>query len=81
MPSALKKGNPELLSSYKPVSLLSVFLKIFEYAMQDRIMAFLYRHNVISENKAKQSAKNRHCFDCVQPSASPLISKVIKIRY
>ena len=45
--SLFKKGNPELPSNYRPISLLSVFSKIFEKLMYRRLCRFLEIHNVL----------------------------------
>ena len=45
--SLFKKGNPELPSNYRLISLLSVFSKIFEKLMYRRLYRFLEIHNVL----------------------------------
>ena len=45
--SLFKKGNPELPSNYRPISLLSIFSKIFEKLMYRRLYKFLEIHNVL----------------------------------
>ena len=45
--SIFKKGNPELPSNYRPISLLSIFSKIFEKLMYRRLYKFLEIHNVL----------------------------------
>ena len=45
--SIFKKGNPELPSNYGPISLLSIFSKIFEKLMYRRLYEFLEVHNVL----------------------------------
>ena len=42
-----KKGNPELPSNYRPISLLPIFSKIFEKLMYRRLFRFLEVHNVL----------------------------------
>ena len=42
-----KKGNPELSSNYRPISLLPIFSKIFEKLMYRRLFRFLEVHNVL----------------------------------
>ena len=44
--SLFKKGNPELPSNYRPISLLSIFSKIFEKLMYRRLYRFLEIHDV-----------------------------------
>ena len=46
MISLFKKGNPELPSNYRPMSLLPVFSKIFEKLMYRRLYRFLETHKV-----------------------------------
>ena len=43
-----KKGNPELPSNYRPISLLPIFSKIFEKLMYRRLYRFLEVHNILS---------------------------------
>ncbi len=45
--SLFKKGNPELASNYRPISLLSIFSKLFEKLMYKRLYRFLEVHNII----------------------------------
>ena len=42
-----KKGNPELPSNYRPISLLPIFSKIFEKVMYKRLHRFLEIHKVL----------------------------------
>ena len=42
-----KKGDCELPSNYRPISLLSIFSKIFEKLMYKRLYKFLEIHNVL----------------------------------
>ena len=45
--SLFKKGNPELPSNYRPISLLPIFIKIFEKVMYKRLYRFLEIHKVL----------------------------------
>ena len=45
--SIFKKGNPELPSNYRPISLLPIFSKIFEKVMYKRLHRFLEIHKVL----------------------------------
>ena len=45
--SLFKKGNPELPSNYRPISLLSIFSKTFEKPMYRRLYKFLEIHNIL----------------------------------
>jgi hypothetical protein len=42
-----KKGDRSLASNYRPISLLSVFYKLLERLMYNRLMSFLTKHNVL----------------------------------
>ena len=42
-----EKGNPELPSGYRTISLLSIFSKIFEKLMYNRFYSFLEMHNAL----------------------------------
>ena len=47
MITLFKKGNPELPSNYRPISLLPIFSKIFEKLMYRRLFRFLEVHSVL----------------------------------
>ena len=46
-----KKGDPEILDNYRPISLPSTFSKIFEKAMCTRLMDFLSAMNIINKGQ------------------------------
>ena len=46
-----KKGNHEDLKNYRPISLLSIFSKIFEQVMSSYISDHLERNCVLAENQ------------------------------
>lgn len=43
-----KKGDPSKVENYRPVALSSVFAKIFEYCMLDRLLKFLTKFNILT---------------------------------
>ena len=45
--SLFKKGNPEIPSNYRPISLVPIFSKIFEKLMYRRLYRFLEIHEVL----------------------------------
>ena len=45
--SLFKRGNPEIPSNYRPISLLPIFSKIFEKLMYRRLYRFLEIHKVL----------------------------------
>ena len=45
--SLFKKGNPELPSNYRPISLLPIFSKLFEKLMYKRLYRFLEIHKAL----------------------------------
>ena len=45
--SLVKKGNAEILSNYRPISLLPIFSKIFEQLIYRRLYRFLEIHKVL----------------------------------
>lgn len=44
-----KKGDPNLVENYRQVALVSVFSKILERAVYNRIVAYLERYNILTE--------------------------------
>lgn len=44
-----KKGDPQLRESYRPISLLNGFSKVFELVMCSRVIDFFARHNIFSD--------------------------------
>ena len=42
-----KSGENNLINNYRPVSLLSVFSKILERLMYDRVIGFIDKHNIL----------------------------------
>lgn len=53
-----KKGDTKELSNYRPISLLSVFSKIFEKLLASRIIKFLEANKIISPNQ--HGFRNNH---------------------
>lgn len=46
-----KSGNKKLVANYRPISILSILSKIWEKAMNDRIMKFLGETNYLDSNQ------------------------------
>lgn len=46
-----KKGDPQSLDNYRPISLLPSFSKLFELLMSDRLIAFFNNCNILSESQ------------------------------
>ena len=46
-----KKGNPQLLDNYRPVSVLPIFSKIFEKIIYNRLYSFLIAKNVLYDKQ------------------------------
>ena len=46
-----KKGNPEILGNYRPVSTLPIFGKIFEKIIYSRIYRYAVSQNILNENQ------------------------------
>lgn len=47
----LKKGNPEMLSNYRPISILSVLSKIFEKIIHKKLLDFLRKINFFANSQ------------------------------
>ena len=59
--SIFKKGDPEVPSNYRPISLLPIFSKIFEKLMYERIYSFLKEHKLIYP--LQFGFRENHCID------------------
>jgi hypothetical protein len=46
-----KKGNPEDIGNYRPVSTLTIFGKLFEKVIYSRIYSFAQSQNIINQNQ------------------------------
>ena len=46
-----KKGNNKLYSNYRPISILNIFSKIYERAMNQRLLSFLEAQQILSKNQ------------------------------
>ena len=46
-----KSGSPEIMTNYRPISVLSVFSKIFEKCISKRLLEFLKKCNIIKNNQ------------------------------
>ena len=53
-----KAKDPMIFSNYRPISLLSLFSKILERLMYDRLLEFLNKHNIL--NKYQFGFRNMH---------------------
>ena len=49
--SIYKSGEKDLVSNYRPISILPYFSKIFEKIIKENIVNFLNKHNVLSESQ------------------------------
>ena len=46
-----KEGDETDLGNYRPISLLSIFNRIFEKLMYNRLKHFLEKHNILTESQ------------------------------
>lgn len=46
-----KKGDPCNITNYRPISILSVFSKVFERIVYSRMMSFLARFRIVSDSQ------------------------------
>ena len=42
-----KNGNKALLNNYRPVSILSIFSKMLEKIIYDKLISFIQKHNIL----------------------------------
>ena len=61
-----KGGSKEELNNYRPISLLSIFDKIFEKLMHKRLYNFLESHNILFNNQFGFRKKNSTSFALMQ---------------
>jgi len=61
-----KKGNSSSVKNYRPISLTSVFCKLFERIIKEQILDFLYKHELIS--------RHQHGFLSMHSTSSQLLS-------
>lgn len=65
-----KKGDPEIMENYRPISLLPAFSKLFELAMCHRLIDFL--------NKCKLLNNNQHGFIAGKSTQTAIIFQYTK---
>jgi hypothetical protein len=46
-----KKGNRHEISNYRPISVLSIFSKIFEKMVYIRLVSFITKYKILTENQ------------------------------
>ena len=46
-----KKGNKQDIQNYRPTAVLSVFTKILEKIMYDRLLSFLKKFNILTDEQ------------------------------
>ena len=73
--SLFKKGNPELPSNYRPISLLPIFSKIFEKLMYRRLYRFLEIHKVLYS--LQFGFQENHSIDHAQVSLTEAVSNTL----
>ena len=74
-----KKGNPEEIENYRPISTLSIFGKIFEKIIYSRIYSFVSSQGIISKTQFgfRQSHSTSHAVNY----SVDLISKHLKSKH
>ena len=64
-----KKGERELCSNYRPISILNPFAKLFEKCLLDQLNNYFVSNNLISPNQygfKKNCSTNEAVFRCLQ---------------
>jgi len=46
-----KNGNTKLINNYRPISLLNIFSKIFEWAIKTRLLDYLEENNILPKSQ------------------------------
>ena len=70
-----KKGNPQLLDNYRPVSIIPIFAKIFEKVIYSRLYSFLTAMNVIYD-KQFGFRKNHSTTHAINYSINEILGKI-----
>ena len=73
-----KKGSQTSLSNYRPISLLSIFHKLLERLMYNRLVSFLDKHHVLFEKQF--GFRSKHSTDHAILSIVDKIQKAIEER-
>ena len=73
-----KKGNPEEIENYRPISTLSVFGKIFEKLIYSRIYGFVSSQGVLS--KTQFGFRKSHSTSHAVNYSVDLITKSLKLK-
>ena len=63
-----KKNNKNDLENYRPLSLNSVFSKVFEYCVLDRLLKYLERNNILCQQQhgfVSGKSTTTAVFDCI----------------
>ena len=70
-----KKGNPQILDNYRPVSIIPIFAKIFEKVIYCRLCSFLTAMNVIYD-KQFGFRKNHSTTHAINYSVNKILSEI-----
>ena len=70
-----KKGNPQLLDNYRPVSVIPIFAKIFEKVIYSRLYSFFTAMNVIYD-KQYGFRKNHSTTHAINYSINKILSEI-----
>ena len=70
-----KKGNPQLLDNYRPVSIIPIFAKIFEKIIYSRLYSFLTAMNVIYD-KQFGFRKNHSTTHAINYSVNEILDEI-----
>nr|CAH7732560.1 unnamed protein product [Callosobruchus chinensis] len=68
-----KKGDNQNINNYRPITMPSVFSKVFEYGFIHRLLAFTEKYNIFSKNqhgflsgKSTNTAVHSYCETLIQ---------------
>jgi hypothetical protein len=73
-----KKGNRHDMNNYRPISIISVFAKLLERAMYNRLISFFHKYNIFTE--AQNGFRKGKCIETATQALIERIQEAIDKR-